>query len=644
MQQRKLTKKEKFQRSAENPKTFSSGSAKEISSDNILIKWLGLMVAFCAFVMYANTLGHGYVLDDYSIIIENKITRLGWSAIPTIFKTTYRFGYIFISDDLYRPITKSLFAVQWALSPNNPSVGHWMNVIAFSLTGWVLFITLNLYSKGNKLFAFIASLLFIVHPIHTEVVANIKSLDEILGLLFCLLSLQYIFLYSQNANARKLFLALLFYFCALMSKESSITFMGIFPLAVYFFTNLNKNKQLRLFFSFLSIAIIFILIRRSVTGLVAAETHAGIDNLLITAPDFSHRFATAVLILGLYAKLFFFPHPLVFDYSANQIPVIGLSDYRFIISFGFFIAIAVIAFIHFKKRTWISFGILFFFITASISSNIIILIGTSMGERLMYTPLLGWCIAIGYLISKISGVEAAVISVQNFLQQNSKSIGITVFIMISFGIKTVSRNRVWKDNYTLYTNDVLLSPNSARTHYYLGNYLNKEEFIKDKPKIEQDSLIQLSIVELKKAIGIYPAFTDVYNQLGVIYDRINLPDSAIMYYTTALKYNPNDPTVHNNIGTVFFKYKNYPEAVKAFTKATQLNPNYAEAFANLGSCNGMQNDFTTAIYNFNRAITIDPNYQQAYYFMGITYRNIGNEQQAQFYLNMSEQLKASTKK
>src|SRR5436190_12252535 len=123
--------------------------------------------------------------------------------------------------------------------------------------------------------------------------------------------------------------------------------------------------------------------------------------------------------MGLYVKLFFFPHPLVFDYSFNQVPVIGLSDYRFIISFAVFIALAVVALFQFKKKSWVSFGILFFFITASISSNVFILIGTSMAERLMFTPSLGWCIAIGYLVSRIAEVKITSYSVKDFLLQNS---------------------------------------------------------------------------------------------------------------------------------------------------------------------------------------------------------------------------------
>ena len=638
MQPRKLTKKEKLQRSADTPKSVAKTFHKEAQQEKMLLRILGGIVALCAFVMYANTLGHGYVLDDYSIILENKITKLGWSAIPVIFKTTYRFGYIFVSDDLYRPLTKSIFAIQWALSPNNPALGHWTNVIAFALTGWVLFSVINLISK-NKSFAFITSILFAAHPIHTEVVANIKSLDEILGLLFSLASLQQLYHYITKNKFSKLLLAVLFYFCALISKESSITFLAVFPLAIYFFTDAPRSKQIQSFAWLSGVALVFILIRKSVTGLAAAEVHAGIDNMLVIAPDAAHRFATAVYIMGLYAKLFFFPHPLAFDYSAYQLPFVSLTDYRFIFSFLFFVALGVITLMQFKKRTWIAFGILFFFITASLSSNILLTIGTSMGERLMYSASLGWCISIGYLISKISFGKNAFFTLQQFLKENFKANAITAIILAAFGSKTVSRNNVWKNNYTLYTHDVKISPNSARTHYYLGNYIDKDEFLNNYSQKEKDSIIKVGIAELKKAVTIYPAFTDAYNQLGVIYDKINQPDSAIANYQLALKNNPSDPTVHNNIGTVFFKHGNYQEAIKGFTKATELNPNYAEAFANLGSCYGMLQDYNTAINDFNRAIQIDPNYQQAYYFLGITYKSMGNDQQAQYYLNKAEELK-----
>jgi protein O-mannosyl-transferase len=524
------------------------------------------------------------------------------------------------------------------LSPGNPALGHGVNVFLFALTGLLLFNTLKLYSKNNILFSFIASMLFIAHPIHTEVVANIKSLDEILALLFTLCSLCYVYHYAHSFKWRELLIAAFLFFCALMSKESAITFVGVFPLAVYLFTDASKKKQLLLFFTFLTIAGIFFFIRKTVTGYTAGETHSGIDNVLVTAPDNIHRFTTAVFIMALYIKLFFFPHPLVSDYSANQLQIVGPGDYRFIVSLTLLLLIFFPAILRFKKNPWLSFGILFFGITASVSSNIFFMIGTAMSERLMYTPSLGWCIVLAYLISKITSEQSNFNSIRAFIKQNRKPVGISLLIVLAFTAKSVSRNTAWKNNYTLFATDVDLSPESARTHYNLGSYIIKEEFLSGKSKSEQDSIIQKGIYELKKSVELYPAYADSWGMLGVIYDRINKPDSALHCYYEALKYNPTDAVVYNNIGALHYKHADYAEAGKAFEKATQLNPNSAVSFTNLGSCYGALSNYDAALTNFNHALQIDPNYSQAYYLTGVVYRLMGKEQQAQFYISKAEEL------
>lgn len=381
-----------------------SGLVKKDSEEKKLYRWLSAIVFFSAIVLYANTLTHDYALDDYQVISENRITKQGWQSIPVIFKTTHRFGYNYPSDDLYRPLTKSVFALQWSLSPGNPVIGHFTNVLLYALTAVLLLYTLKIYS-GKLLFSFITTLLFIVHPIHTEVVANIKSADEILSLLFGLSSLYYIYHYINSSKTGKALAAVFLFFCALLSKESSITLLAVFPVVAYLFTNASKQKQVFLFAGFLLITLTYLFIRNAVTGYVVAETHSPIDNFLVTAPDFAQRFATAVFILALYIKLFFLPFTLVSDYSAGQLEIIGLADYRFIISIVLLISLVIIAIVLFKKRPWISFGIFFFFITASVSSNIFFTIGTAMSERLMYMPSLGWCMASGYIISELSFVK-----------------------------------------------------------------------------------------------------------------------------------------------------------------------------------------------------------------------------------------------
>jgi hypothetical protein len=155
--------------------------------DRWLLEWsIGLGLALAAFLLYAGTLRHGYVLDDYSLIKENTVTTQGIHALPRIFRTAYRDGNF--NDGVYRPLSKAMFAVEWELAPDKPALGHFINVLIYSLTGTLLFFTLTRYLPGNLLVPFLTTALFLAHPIHTEVVANIKGRDELMCFFFLLIA------------------------------------------------------------------------------------------------------------------------------------------------------------------------------------------------------------------------------------------------------------------------------------------------------------------------------------------------------------------------------------------------------------------------------------------------------------------------
>src|SRR5678815_608922 len=196
-----------------------------------MIPWL---LALFAFLLYANTLGHGYVGDDNLAISQNPNIQHGITGIFKLFTQPYRdqcFG-----GCLYRPLTLSFFSLEWMMAPKNPFIGHLMNVIWYAATGALLYLTLKrLMPDQNRAIAFIACLLFITHPVHTEVVANIKSRDEILSLFFVLLSIhQYAGWYKTNHWKSILFAGLAF-LAALLSKEGAITATVVFPFIGWLF-------------------------------------------------------------------------------------------------------------------------------------------------------------------------------------------------------------------------------------------------------------------------------------------------------------------------------------------------------------------------------------------------------------------------
>ena len=428
-QQKKLTRKEKIE--LQKTQTQAKHAEQKTSGGKANIKWtLAFIIGAVAFLLYANTLSHDYVLDDFSVIKENRLTKQGWDAFPEVFKKSFRFGYITTQDELYRPLPKATFAAEWALAPDKPALGHFVNILLYALTGMLLFLTLRKYMKGDLLIPFVASLLFIAHPIHTEAVANIKSRDEIMSLLFSFGALSCIYEWIRKEKVSWLFAAMVSFFLSILSKESGITFLAVFPLTIYFFTNAPSRKWITVILCMIVPVGIFLILRNNVLAGSLKTNFSEVDNILVAAPDGISKLATAIFILLLSLKVIFFPHPLVIDYSYKQIPVIGMGDWRFWIAALILSGLLFLGLRGLKKKNLLSFAILYFFITVSIFSNLLVLIGTSFGERLMLIPSLGFCLALAILGVKLfpSGVKAFS-SVKDFFVANGKLFGICAIIL-----------------------------------------------------------------------------------------------------------------------------------------------------------------------------------------------------------------------
>lgn len=635
----------------------NAGKGKQISSSSKKRRLtLGLIVGLLGFLLYSNTLSHNYVLDDFSAIKENNIVRQGVQAIPEIFKTSYRQGYLSVKDGLYRPLSLATYAIEWNYFPNQPSVSHFVNIVLYVLTGFLLFLTLlKLLSHRSLSFgegwgeaiAFIVSLLFITHPLHVEVVANIKSRDEIMCFLFTISSLLFILKYIDEGEKKFMFYSSLFFFLAFLSKETAITYLAILPLAMHFFRGLSIKKNLLALAPFVMAAGVYLAIRSSVLqGALADEGVSLSDNLLVGAKTFSIHIGTAFYILGLYVMKLIFPHPLSYDYSFNQIPIVSLGNIFSVVSLLFYIAIGSYAtfvlFKSFKKNPesriqyleskFVSFGILFFLITIFLFSNLVLIIGTSMGDRLMYFPSLGFCICMGVLYIKFFMKGNWKLEVGNW------KLYPLILILILFSYKTYSRNADWKDNYTLYSHDVHIVPNSVKAHYYLGLELVKVVADKEQDAEKKKRTYAEGLAELEKAVNIYPSFASAYTQMGVAYYRMKNYEKAIENYNKAAALRPSDAITLNNIGTVYFEWQKYPEAKEKFLQALQVDQRFIDAHMNLGSVLGTMNDFNGAIASFQNVLHYAPDNARAYFFIAVTYQNMGDKANADKYFQIAQQM------
>jgi len=606
-----------------------------------------------SFLVYANTLKNGYAYDDINVITENTLVTKGVAGIPVLLSTPYRNGFYANSNDFYRPLSLVVFAIEYQVAGASPAFGHFINVTIFACCVVFLFLFFDRLFKRQKTYAaFIASLLFALHPIHTETVANIKSLDDLLCFFFSFLALNLFVKYAGTGKLKHLLPGVVCFFLSLLSKETSITFLAIIPLVFFFYLNDSKKRSIHISLGALLAAIVFLITRSSVLKSYQANHSSDIlfiDNFLSGA-SIPERLATEMEILGLYLKKLLVPYPLICDYSYNSIPVAGFDNIAVIISFAVYCLLAYFSLsgIIKKSKDPLVFAILFYLITLFLFSNILFLIGTAMAERLMFFPSVGFCLAMALIIEKLPGGRT-----QNKII-SPLVIAITTIVFFIYAFITINRNNDWADNYTLYSTDVIKSPNSSRLNVYMAKELDNIA-TDEKYPVKQTQTWEEAKTYLMKAIAIYPENADAYNTLGVIYfkagdcktaitsfkkaldieqsnikiramlniglcyNQLKQYDSSVIYLNKTLAIDPDLVDAQKGLGLVFLNTQHYDSAEVHYKKVLTLKPDYVAVIADLGVVYYSVQKYDQAIVQFEKAIAIDPGYFQAYIDLGYVY-------------------------
>ena len=236
-----------------------------------------IIIFLSAILLYANTFSHDYALDDAIVITDNIYTQKGISGIKEIFKNDSFTGFFKEKKELvpggrYRPFSIATFAVEYEIFGEKPEISHIINVLLYALTGILFFVIFSKLTnpKGtcNRFLTlpFVCASLFIFHPVHTEVVANIKGRDELFALLFSLCALSFTINYLYSNKIWYLILSMISIFIAMLSKENAIVFILLVPLTIYYFTKTTIKRTLITTVPLLIGAAVFLIIRQIVLG------------------------------------------------------------------------------------------------------------------------------------------------------------------------------------------------------------------------------------------------------------------------------------------------------------------------------------------------------------------------------------------
>jgi tetratricopeptide (TPR) repeat protein len=626
-----------------------------------------IIIAF-AFVIYGNTLFYDYTLDDLIVIKENAFTTKGIEGLSGIFKYDSFTGFFGVQKTLvaggrYRPLSIATFAIEYQLFGGfNPFFSRLINILLYGMTGALIFIVFSkLFSnkpvkKWHLTIPFVAAVLFIAHPVHTEVVANIKGRDEIFTLFFSMCSLWCALLYLDHKKFRFILLSAISFFLGLLSKENAIMFLFIIPLTIYFFTKHPLKSYFSLTLVLLFTALVFLFIRFLVLGyLNSPELPKELLNNPFLFATGSQKVGTILFTLGLYVKLLFFPHPLTHDYYPYHIPLVDFTDIRSVIPLLLYLAMIVYAIVNIKKKAPISYGILFYLSTLFIVSNLLFSVGTFMNERFIYMPSIGFVFIISYfLVNVLHKLVKSVKPDSGIIQV------LLLLLLIPYSVKTITRNTAWKNDFTLFSTDVKTSENSLKCNTSAGGkFLEKAQM--DPPGAEKEQDFQFAFKYLQKAVSIYPynnnslillanarvfyqndykgaidlymrvlsfdpydknAFGNLFKVLPAI-DDARETDYKLGILLKLNNLHPDDSELNRVIGKLYGQYKgNLDSAAFYLVKATTLSPENPVAFKDLGIVYGMQHDYDRALQALQTALKLDPNDAQIRQNISITYHMI----------------------
>lgn len=504
-----------------------------------------ILLMIVSFGLYVNTFYNDYCLDDAIVITENNTTKEGFAGIADHFRHDYLYGYLNRSGNSaftpWRPLTLTTFSFEIGLwGEGHPGYSHVINVLLFSLLILIIYNFLRAHIFKNEHLAFFTALLFAIHPAHSEVVANIKSRDELLCMIFVLTSMFYLLKYSQKRERGLWLVSLLFFWLALLSKETAFTFIAGVPLILFFFSTLQRKKIILLSSYFILVAVIFLLTRAmALSG--DREVSAELDGSMVIL-NYPFLYATVqqavftkIMILGKYLLLLLWPAQLCYDYSYNQIPYVGADNIWAWFSILIHLALGAYALITIRKRSFLSFCILMYAITFSISSNLVIEIAATIGERLIFIPSLFFCMALVYVLYK--GIQYA-----ERKGLNSKWVApaciLPVVLLCSF--RVIDRNGDWKNTDTLNLADYPKAPNSIRINNAMGNYYLQRAYDSLTPGRQADSLVKKAIPHYKKALTLFPEFKEALINIGVCYDKLGDMNTAENYWNQLRRVSPDN--------------------------------------------------------------------------------------------------------
>lgn len=551
-----------------------------------------LFVVLLPFLIYFNAIDNEYGMDDYYVTEGNPKTADGIENIPALFKNYYadngetRFEY--------RPMTHTTFAIEKTLFGALPdsqlpeekltnnvlteaNVSHFVSILLYALNGLLLLYFLSIVLKDFSFgLPLIITVLFMVHPIHSEVVNNIKSRDELLMMVFLLLTLIQVVKYGADGLKKRMVIAGILALVAFLSKMSSLAFFGLIPLFLYY--QKTPVKRILIAMGVVATALVIVLLLRDAIPGEEFRTFRYFENPLFVEDSILGRISLGFYTAFFYLQLLIYPEHLSFYYGYSQIPMADFSYWQVWISMLIFIPLAIYGLKRVWKRDVLGLAIVLWLGVMAIVANVVYPMVGIVAERFSYIFSLGFTMVLGILLWRGYLFAKAKFSHKT---ATLTLVGVLIIIGGVYSWRILDRNEDWENRLVLYRHDINHLKNSFRAHTFLAD----------------DLFAALPQLVLQKN------GTDYIKEVQSLYTR-------------ALEIDPKQPNALNNLGAIEYKYyENYENAIGFFEKAKAIDGSNTDMLLNSAYSFAKLNQYSKAVNALKDALVIDPQLQPAYTYL-----------------------------
>ena len=503
-------------------------------------KWVlaaGVILAL-TFAAYRPALSAGFVWDDNILLTNNEMIKAQDGL--------YRFWFTADAWD-YFPVTWTSLWLEWRLWGEDPTGYHVVSILQHALGAILLYAVLRkLHIPG----AYLAAVIFAVHPVTVMSVAWISERKNTLSLIFYLLTFLCYLRFDEDRRWPWYALSLGMFLLALLSKTSVVMLPVVLLLLVWW-----RHGRIRLADGLATVPF-FILTAGMSAVTIWFQTVRSIGEAAVRPEGLFSRLAAAGWVPWFYLSKLLLPVDLLLIYPRWQVDQTSVVSYLPGIAF-----LACLAVFWMCRHSWgrpmffgfsyfvvMLFPVLGFFQMAFAEFSLV-------SDHLQYLPMIGivaLVVGLGWWAFQRFGwpVRAA-------------GVLLAAGIVIALSLATSKHCNMFKDRDTMWRTQMRKRPDSPTAYYNLGLTLEKS-----------GRLYQASAY-YEKAIALKPRYSQAHNNLARICDRLGQREKALYHFRQAVKHKPDNLNARFNLAMRLSEEGQYVEAIAAFYELLDRKPDWS---------------------------------------------------------------------